>query len=459
MANLTGLTNLVVNSLELIDPNTGSQSEVRTLIANNSVKGEKGDQGIQGLAGLKGDQGAKGETLVQTQSGPTGDKGDKGEKGVLGPPGLKGDLGYQGVPGNDGAKGDAGPAGVAGAKGDAGPAGVAGAKGDAGPAGVDGAKGDAGLAGVAGAKGDAGPAGVAGAKGDAGPAGVAGAKGDTGAAGAKGDKGSKGAAGTSGTVGNTIGLNITAPPHNTSTASADPRIDIRNGSIDLSQSAFSGKPNLRWTCFSGIRYETARIEMIENGAHNGSLAFYTRATNNNTNPATETMRLTQFNGMSLGTSLVSSSHRLWVQGNAHIAGTLSKTSGSFDIEHPKPPTDSGNWRLRHYFCETGQGPGLNIYRYKLTLQKGVNSHRLPDWFSSINTNCCVLVAPCKHFNPAYGEVEGNTLIITTKAAAMYICIIYADRCDEAALNDFHAHGGDSMQYEFEFEKDQSANVA
>jgi hypothetical protein len=423
MANLTGLTNLVVNSLELIDPNTGSQSEVRTLIANNSVKGEKGDQGIQGLAGLKGDQGAKGETLVQTQSGPTGDKGDKGEKGVLGPPGLKGDLGYQGVPGNDGAKGDAGPAGVAGAKG------------------------------------DAGPAGVAGAKGDAGPAGVAGAKGDTGAAGAKGDKGSKGAAGTSGTVGNTIGLNITAPPHNTSTASADPRIDIRNGSIDLSQSAFSGKPNLRWTCFSGIRYETARIEMIEHGARNGSLAFYTRATNNNTNPATETMRLTQFNGMSLGTSLVSSSHRLWVQGNAHIAGTLSKTSGSFDIEHPKPPTDSGNWRLRHYFCETGQGPGLNIYRYKLTLQKGVNSHRLPDWFSSINTNCCVLVAPCKHFNPAYGEVEGNTLIITTKAAAMYICIIYADRCDEAALNDFHAHGGDSMQYEFEFEKGQSANVA
>ena len=39
MANLTGLVNLVVNSLELIDENTGQQSEVRDLIANNVVVG------------------------------------------------------------------------------------------------------------------------------------------------------------------------------------------------------------------------------------------------------------------------------------------------------------------------------------------------------------------------------------------------------------------------------------
>jgi hypothetical protein len=446
MSNLTGLVNLVCNSLELIDENTGTQSEVRTLIANNTAKGQKGDTGIQGLTGLKGDPGSKGETLIQTSSGPAGDKGEKGQQGQMGPVGQKGDRGYQGVAGNDGAKGDTGAAGT---KGDTG---AAGAKGDIGPTGSTGPAGATGATGPTGAKGDtgdAGAAGAAGAKGDIGATGSTGPAGATGPTGATGAKGQKGATG-SGSVGNTIGLNITAPPHNTAIASADPRIDIRNGSIDLSQSAFSGKPNIRWTCHSGLTYETARIEMIENGSHNGSLVFYTRTTNNNTNPATETMRLTQFNGMSLGTSLVSASHRLWVQGDTHIAGSLSKSSGSFDIKHP---LRGGNWRLRHYFCETGQGPGLNIYRYKLTLKKGENEHQLPDWFSSINTNCCVVVAPCKHFGQAYGEVEGNALKITTQKAGMYICMCFADRCDPDALADYNAHGGSSMEYEFEFEKD------
>ena len=62
MANLMGLVHLVCNSLELIDENTGSQSEVRQLIANNTMQGQKGDMGIQGLTGQKGDSGDKGET-------------------------------------------------------------------------------------------------------------------------------------------------------------------------------------------------------------------------------------------------------------------------------------------------------------------------------------------------------------------------------------------------------------
>ena len=56
MANLTGLVNLVVNSLELIDDNTGQQSEVRDLIANNTGQGQKGDTGAQGIQGQKGDR-------------------------------------------------------------------------------------------------------------------------------------------------------------------------------------------------------------------------------------------------------------------------------------------------------------------------------------------------------------------------------------------------------------------
>ena len=66
----------------------------------------------------------------------------------------------------------------------------------------------------------------------------------------------------------------------------------------------------------------------------------------------------------------------------------------------------------------------------------------------------MVIAPCKHFGQAYGDVEGNTLKVVTKAAGMYICIIYGDRCDPDALADYNAHGADTMEYEFEFEKDQ-----
>ena len=108
MSNLTGLVNLVCNSLELIDETTGTPSEVRTLIANNTVKGQKGDTGVTGAQGITGQKGDRGETLVQTMSGPVGDKGEKGQQGLIGAAGQKGDRGYQGIAGNDGAKGDKG---------------------------------------------------------------------------------------------------------------------------------------------------------------------------------------------------------------------------------------------------------------------------------------------------------------------------------------------------------------
>ena len=81
MSNLTGLVNLVCNSLELIDETTGTPSEVRTLIANNTVQGQKGEQGVTGAQGITGQKGDRGETLVQTMSGPVGDKGEKDSKG------------------------------------------------------------------------------------------------------------------------------------------------------------------------------------------------------------------------------------------------------------------------------------------------------------------------------------------------------------------------------------------
>ena len=65
-----------------------------------------------------------------------------------------------------------------------------------------------------------------------------------------------------------------------------------------------------------------------------------------------------------------------------------------------------------------------------------------------------MVAPCNFFGQAYGDVENNTLKVTTNKAGMYICIIYGDRCDPDALADYNSHGADTMEYEFDFEKDQ-----
>ena len=57
-----------------------------------------------------------------------------------------------------------------------------------------------------------------------------------------------------------------------------------------------------------------------------------------------------------------------------------------------------------------------------------------------------------HFGQGWGEVENGVLRVVTKAAGMYVCIVYGDRCDPDAMADYNSHGGDSMQYEFEFEK-------
>ena len=44
---------------------------------------------------------------------------------------------------------------------------------------------------------------------------------------------------------------------------------------------------------------------------------------------------------------------------------------------------------------------------------------------------------------------------STNKAGMYICIIYGDRCDPDALADYNSHGADTMEYEFDFEKETS----
>ena len=73
-------------------------------------------------------------------------------------------------------------------------------------------------------------------------------------------------------------------------------------------------------------------------------------------------------------------HALRVYGNTQIVGTLSKSAGSFRIDHPLDPE---NKTLSHSFVES---PDMkNLYDGVVTLDGGGTARiELPDWFEALN---------------------------------------------------------------------------
>jgi len=70
----------------------------------------------------------------------------------------------------------------------------------------------------------------------------------------------------------------------------------------------------------------------------------------------------------------------YFQGTVAVAGTLSKTAGSFKIDHPLDPT---NKYLYHSFVESPDM--LNIYNGIATLnEQGEAIVEMPDWFEALN---------------------------------------------------------------------------
>jgi hypothetical protein len=70
----------------------------------------------------------------------------------------------------------------------------------------------------------------------------------------------------------------------------------------------------------------------------------------------------------------------YFSGTVHVAGTLSKTAGSFKIDHP---TDPVNKYLYHSFVESPDM--MNIYNGNVTLDsKGEAVIALPNWFGALN---------------------------------------------------------------------------
>lgn len=69
-----------------------------------------------------------------------------------------------------------------------------------------------------------------------------------------------------------------------------------------------------------------------------------------------------------------------INGDLNIIGTLTKSAGSFLIDHPLDPK---NKNLQHSFVESDEM--LNVYSGNITLDEfGKGTVTLPDWFESLN---------------------------------------------------------------------------
>ena len=117
-----------------------------------------------------------------------------------------------------------------------------------------------------------------------------------------------------------------------------------------------------------------------------------------------------------------------------VVGSLSKSSGSFDIPHP---SKGGDWRLRHSFIE---GPTCdNIYRGTVTLSGGsatvdldTVSNMTAGTFEALNKNLWSMVSSSG--NAVTWSLSGKTLTINGPSGAECNWMVIGERKDQAIID-------------------------
>jgi len=118
-------------------------------------------------------------------------------------------------------------------------------------------------------------------------------------------------------------------------------------------------------------------------------------------------------------------------GDTTIAGALSKSSGTFDIEHPV----RDGWRLRHSFIE---GPQADlIYRGQVVLDSGgTASVDLDDAAGMTSGTWAALcrdpwsIASCPNGEPITWQQTGSMLTVTGEPGSVAMWIVIAERQDD-----------------------------
>jgi hypothetical protein len=130
----------------------------------------------------------------------------------------------------------------------------------------------------------------------------------------------------------------------------------------------------------------------------------------------------------VGTALTTSAN------NTTYLNALSKTSGTFRINHPDPSKTACKY-LQHSFVESPTR-GDNIYRYSVTTCNCTATVTLPDYYKFLNENDQVWVNPVNHFGSAYGTIDScqTCISITSNCDGQYNVLVIGTRKDIDAVN-------------------------
>lgn len=205
--------------------------------------------------------------------------------------------------------------------------------------------------------------------------------------------------------------------------------------------------------YHGIRSSTAThsgtdrsIMELRSGASSGSLSTTTGAGYNlyGVNDPLHANKHIWFTGSG-------SSRMVLTNSGLTVVGSVSKTSGSFDIAHP---TKGGKWRLRHSFIE---GPTCdNIYRGTVKLSGGsatvdldTVSNMTAGTFEALNKNLWSMVSSSG--NAVTWSLSGKTLTINGPADAECCWMVIGERKDQSIIDsDMTDKDGDLI---VEYERD------
>jgi hypothetical protein len=121
-------------------------------------------------------------------------------------------------------------------------------------------------------------------------------------------------------------------------------------------------------------------------------------------------------------------------GNFSVGGALSKSSGSFRIQHPEPGKEAKE--LWHSFVESPTA-GDNLYRFITE----ADSHNaticlpLPSYWTYLNENPQVWVSAANSFGRAFGYVneEDNCIYVRCEEPGAYNVLLIGTRRDPAAV--------------------------
>lgn len=92
---------------------------------------------------------------------------------------------------------------------------------------------------------------------------------------------------------------------------------------------------------------------------------------------------------------------------------LSKSSGTFRIDHPDPEKKHTHY-LSHSFVESPNA-GDNIYRFTVMVENGTAVIDLPDYYKYLNTDDQVWINPQGHYGVGYGVVNEDQTQLTVFA--------------------------------------------